>query len=90
VGRQQSEDAYAVRCSHIDFTVGDEGSDELVARAEVIASVSGLVGVVEFLQVPWSKWFSLGSLGWAVGTLASNWTSRAGDYSKARRALRNG
>jgi hypothetical protein len=39
--------------------------------------------------VPWSKLFFLCSLGWAVGTLASNWTSRTGDYSKARRALAN-
>jgi hypothetical protein len=41
------------------------------------------------LRVPWSKLFFLVALFWAVGTLASNWTSRAGDYSKARRALRN-
>ena len=39
--------------------------------------------------VPWSKLFFLVALFWAVGTLASNWTSRAGDYSKARRALAN-
>jgi hypothetical protein len=39
--------------------------------------------------VPWSKWFFLGALFWAFGTLASNWTSRSGDYSKARRALGN-
>ena len=37
--------------------------------------------------VPWSKLFFLVALFWAVGTLASNWTSRTGDYSKARRAL---
>ncbi len=40
-------------------------------------------------DVPWSKLFFLTALFWAVGTLASNWTSRTGDYSKARRALRN-
>jgi hypothetical protein len=39
--------------------------------------------------VPWSKWFFLFALFWAVGTLASNWTSRTGDYSKARYALGN-
>jgi hypothetical protein len=38
-------------------------------------------------SVPWSGWFCLFALGWAFGTLASNWTSRTGDYSKARRAL---
>ena len=37
--------------------------------------------------VPRSKWFCLFALFWALGTLASNWTSRTGDYSKARRAL---
>ena len=37
--------------------------------------------------VPWSRLFFLFALFWALGTLASNWTSRTGDYSKARRAL---
>ena len=37
--------------------------------------------------VPWSKVFFLVALFWSFGTLASNWTSRTGDYSKARRAL---
>jgi hypothetical protein len=36
---------------------------------------------------PGSAWFSLFALFWALGTLASNWTSGSGDYSKARRAL---
>jgi hypothetical protein len=39
--------------------------------------------------VSWSKLFFLFALFWAIGTLASNWTSRTGDYSKARRALGN-
>jgi hypothetical protein len=39
-------------------------------------------------RVPWSGWFLLFALGWSVGTLASNWTSRSGDYAKARRALK--
>jgi hypothetical protein len=37
--------------------------------------------------VPGSKLFLIFALGWAAGTLASNWRSRTGDYSKARRAL---
>ena len=37
--------------------------------------------------VPGSKVFVVIALGWAVGTLASNWRSPSGDYSKARRAL---
>src|SRR5437879_13006471 len=39
--------------------------------------------------VPGSKLFLLFALFWAAGTLASNWTSSAGDYAKARRALGN-
>jgi hypothetical protein len=39
--------------------------------------------------VPWSKLLFLFALFWSAGTLASNWTSRSGDYSKARRALGN-
>ena len=37
--------------------------------------------------VPWSKFFFLFALFWGLGALVSNWTSRSGDYSKARRAL---
>src|SRR5207249_10236934 len=33
--------------------------------------------------VPGSKLFLLFALFWAAGTLASNWTSRAGDYPKS-------
>jgi hypothetical protein len=36
-----------------------------------------------------SKLFFLFAVFWAAGTLASNWTSPAGDYSKARSALGN-
>ena len=38
-------------------------------------------------SIPWSSSFFLFALFWALGTLASNWTSRTGDFSKARRAL---
>jgi len=34
-----------------------------------------------------SKVFLIFAVIWAMATLASNWTSRTGDYSKARRAL---
>jgi hypothetical protein len=37
--------------------------------------------------IPGSKLFLIFAAIWAVGALASNWTSRTGDYSKARRAL---
>jgi hypothetical protein len=38
-------------------------------------------------RVPGSGLFFLFAVFWSVGTLASNWTSRAGDFSKAKRAL---
>jgi hypothetical protein len=38
-------------------------------------------------RIPRSGWFLVFALAWGMGTLASNWTSRTGDYSKARRAL---
>lgn len=37
--------------------------------------------------VPGSKPFLIFAAIWAIATLASNWTSRTGDFSKARRAL---
>jgi hypothetical protein len=37
--------------------------------------------------VPGSKLFLFFAVFWAIGTLASNWRSSTGDYSKARRAL---
>ncbi len=37
--------------------------------------------------VPGSKLFLIFAVFWAIGTLASNWRSRTGDYSKARRTL---
>ena len=38
-------------------------------------------------RVPGSRLFFLFAVFWAIGTLASNWTSRTGDFSKAKRAL---
>jgi hypothetical protein len=38
--------------------------------------------------VPGSKLFLIFAIVWAIATLASNWTSRTGDFSKARRALK--
>ena len=37
--------------------------------------------------IPGSKPFLVFAVFWAIGTLASNWRSPTGDYSKARRAL---
>ena len=38
-------------------------------------------------QVPGSKVFLIFAVGWAIGTLSSNWRSRTGDFAKAGRAL---
>ncbi len=38
-------------------------------------------------RVPGSKLFLIFAVFWAIGTLASNWRSRTGDFAKARRAL---
>lgn len=38
--------------------------------------------------IPGSKLFLIFAVIWAIATLASNWTSRTGDYSKARRVLK--
>jgi hypothetical protein len=38
-------------------------------------------------RVPGSGLFFLFAIFWALGTLASNWTSRTGDFSKAKRSL---
>jgi hypothetical protein len=56
-----------------------------VTASAIIPTVAALFAWLS--AVPWSGWFCLFALGWALGTLASNWRSRTGDYSKARRAL---
>ena len=56
-----------------------------VTASAIIPTIAALYGWLS--GVPWSGWFCVFALGWALGTLASNWTSRTGDYSKARRAL---
>jgi hypothetical protein len=38
-------------------------------------------------HVPGSKLFLMFAVGWAIGTLSSNWRSRTGDFAKARRCL---
>ncbi len=37
--------------------------------------------------IPYSRLFLIFALAWSVGTLASNWRSRTGDFAKARRSL---
>ena len=38
--------------------------------------------------IPGGKAFTIFAMAWAMGTLASNWRSQTGDYTKARRALK--
>jgi hypothetical protein len=66
------------------------GAKALMWSAGVTASaiVPTLAALCAWLsRVPWSGLFVFFALGWALGPVASNWTSRTGDYSKARRAL---
>ncbi len=56
-----------------------------VTSSAVVPTLSALVSWRS--GVPFSGWFLLFALAWALATLASNWTSQSGDYSKARRAL---
>jgi hypothetical protein len=68
----------------------DGQSDHVVCRSTSSVVVPTLGALWAWhSDVPWSKLFFLTALFWAVGTLASNWTSRTGDYPKARRALGN-
>ena len=53
------------------------------------SAVVPTIGVLCALRagVPGSRLFAIFAVSWAIGTLSSNWRSRTGDYSKARRAL---
>jgi hypothetical protein len=56
-----------------------------VTSSAIVPTISAFIAWR--IGVPMSGWFFLFAVLWALGTLASNWTSRTGDYSKARRAL---
>src|SRR5450432_2668758 len=49
--REQAEDGNAVGSAYVHLAIGDCGSHELVAEAELIVVVEGLVAVVKLLQV---------------------------------------
>src|SRR5438128_12557544 len=90
-------------CSNIFLFFGVQTEKASMQKATPIArAIMWSAGVTSSAVVPslgafwaWrsgvrgSKLFLLFALFWAAGTLASNWTSRAGDYAKARRALGN-
>jgi hypothetical protein len=81
---------FGVQTDKVSMQSASPGAKALMWSAGVTASaiVPTLAALCAWRSaVPWSGWFCLFASGWALGTLASNWTSRTGDYSKARRAL---
>ena len=81
---------FGVQTNPVSMQSASPGAKGLMWSAGVTSSaiVPTLAALWAWLSaVPGSGWFGLFALGWALGTLASNWTSRTGDYSKARRAL---
>jgi hypothetical protein len=81
---------FGVQTNKVSMQSVSPGAQALMWSAGVTASaiIPTLAAWCAWLSaVPWSGWFCLFALGWALGTLASNWTSPTGDYSKARRAL---
>ena len=81
---------FGVQTDKVSMESASPGAKALMWSAGVTSSaiIPTFAALCAWLwAVPWSGWFCLFASGWAVGTLASNWTSRTGDYSKARRAL---
>jgi hypothetical protein len=79
-----------VQTDKVSMQNASPGSKALMWSAGVTASaiIPALAPLCAWRSgIPWSGWFCVFALGWALGTLVSNWTSRTGDYSKARRAL---
>jgi len=81
---------FGVQTDKVSMQSVSPGAKALMWSAGVTASaiIPTFAALCAWLSaVPWSGWFCLFASGWALGTLASNWTSRTGDYAKARRAL---
>jgi hypothetical protein len=79
-----------VQTEKVSMQSASPGCKALMWSAGVTASaiIPTLAALFAWLSaVPLSGWFCLFALGWALGTLTSNWRSPVGDYSKARRAL---
>src|SRR5690349_13070005 len=47
---KQSKDCDSARGAYEDSAIGNHGSDEFIARAELIAAAAGLIAVVQFFQ----------------------------------------
>src|SRR5450755_2911621 len=56
-----------------------------VTSSAVIPTLSALYAW--HARIPGGKLFTIFAVGWAIGTLSSNWRSPTGDFAKARRAL---
>ncbi len=81
---------FGVQTDRVSMESVSPGARALMWSAGVTASaiIPTLAALCAWRSaVSWSGWFFLFASAWAVGTLASNWTSRSGDYFKARRAL---
>ena len=79
-----------VQTDKVSMQNASPGGKALMWSAGVTSSaiIPTLAALCAWLSgIPWSGWFCVFALGWGIGTLASNWTSPTGDYSKARRAL---
>jgi hypothetical protein len=57
-----------------------------VTSSAVVPTLSALYAW--HARVPGGKLFTIFAVGWAIGTLSSNWRSPTGDFAKARRALK--
>jgi hypothetical protein len=81
---------FGVQTDKVSMQSASPGAKALMWSAGVTASaiIPTSAAMYAWLSaVPWSGWFFLFAIGWALGTLASNWRSSTGDYAKARRAL---
>ena len=56
-----------------------------VTSSAVVPTLSALYAW--HARIPGGKLFTIFAVGWAIGTLSSNWRSPTGDFAKARRAL---
>jgi hypothetical protein len=57
-----------------------------VTSSAVVPTLSALYAW--HARIPGGKLFTIFAVGWAIGTLSSNWRSPTGDFAKARRALK--
>lgn len=81
---------FGVQTEKVSMQAASPSAKAIMWSAGVTSSavVPTLSAVYAFhFRVPASTPFLVFAVIWAIATLASNWTSRSGDFSKARRAL---